>query len=939
MVILLITIASNSIPDMALAVSLQGPSSARHQPSAVPKGDGEPGELEPVAQFGFAYPMGMITSGDLAFVALQRSQVTEVDILDLENPAQPAVLAEISIESTLANPLAVVGEILYVGLPNAAGPALLWGGFKIFDIRDASNPVFIGVFSPSYEMRPIKMVVSVNTAYMLDNAGGINVLDISDPANPTLLGHFPEASYRNLAVQGAYAYACVGNSNTLDIYDISNPALSELVGSYILPEGRGCVELANAFAVKGSYAYVLEWDSHEASTEVIDISDPAQPVHHSDLAQLALFWYEQLVFSDDLLYAVAYGNPSGLMIYDASDPLDPQYLGRYPSYDGIAVHPQADLAAFLDMDGLHMLDTSDPGDPSRLGIYAWPQHRYFLGGEGLAAEEARLFTVRNDTWINGGHALLQVIDITVPGEPQVSGFLSIDSWLGGDIVISGTWLYLGTDRGLLIVDTADPANMQAVLLPTGCPAGSVEVLAETAYVTSSCSRDPYAHIWLSIIDVSEPLAPILLGGFDLGINAHDLSVARQGAGTVAYIITEAGGWQAVDVSDPAAPVVLFQDQSSLGIQRIETVSQGGQTIIYLAKSAPPDEGLIAMDVCDPVNPQILGVFPLNIEVAHILMAEETLAYYAEWNGNDLKLIDFSQPAQPRWVGSASLPGVSIEDAALTHDYLIALSDDDAYFFANRIHLEGRVTDHNIVPIEGVTLALSNGAASVTGPDGLYAFPDLVFSSYTVTPTLGEYVFAPPFAVLEGFVQGWQNFVMLVPPVSATLEPGITTTLTYTDTQGLPTSFVFPAGLVSTTTTATVTPTLASPFFGMDFAGHAFDLSLQEAGSATEILTFTLPVSVTIQYSPMDTATIYDAGLLALYRQEGDAWVKIETACLENPVPVPVEPWVFRASLCQSGRYALFGPTHGIALPYVSFGSHAGGSPPPPPVNEVSLSRQ
>ena len=125
-------------------------------------------------------------------------------------------------------------------------------------------------------------------------------------------------------------------------------------------------------------------------------------------------------------------------------------------------------------------------------------------------------------------------------------------------------------------------------------------------------------------------------------------------------------------------------------------------------------------------------------------------------------------------------------------YVTILSRTDVYLFANRARLEGQVTDHNLLPIEGVTLALSNGATDLTGPDGLYAFQDLVIGSYAITPTLDGYVFVPPFAVKEDFVSSWQSFILLAPPVSTTLEPGITTTLTYTDVQGLPTSFIFPS---------------------------------------------------------------------------------------------------------------------------------------------------
>jgi len=80
---------------------------------------------------------------------------------------------------------------------------------------------------------------------------------------------------------------------------------------------------------------------------------------------------------------------------------------------------------------------------------------------------------------------------------------------------------------------------------------------------------------------------------------------------------------------------------------------------------------------------------------------------------------------------------------------------------------------------------------------------------------------------------------------------------------------------------------------------------------------------------MDVAVIPDAMLLALYRQEGDAWVKSQDTCSVNPIPVPVEAGLFHAAICQDGRYALFGPTRSIALPLVSYGSDAPSEFPPP----------
>jgi hypothetical protein len=308
---------------------------------------------------------------------------------------------------------------------------------------------------------------------------------------------------------------------------------------------------------------------------------------------------------------------------------------------------------------------------------------------------------------------------------------------------------------------------------------------------------------------------------------------------------------------------------------------------------------------------------MELGFAMVLMVEDSIVYFADsiLTGADLQLVDFSEPAHPGYVaGSAGTP---VEDVSLTQDYIVA----DAYWdniviFAKRVHLEGRVTDHNYQRFPGVSLALSNSEAALSDAEGNYAFPNLEFGSYAITPTLAGYAFSPPNRQVS-LPHDWQgqNFVILPSPVSIELQPGISTTLVYTDVQGLPTSFTFPAGLVDATATAVVTPTLAEGFFGMRFAGHAFELAIQ--GETLDI--YSQPVTVTIQYSALDTAVISDTTRLALYRWGEGGWVEAGASCPSQPIPVTPEPGVFQAAICQDGRYALLGPTRSVAIPVLPEG--------------------
>lgn len=432
----------------AIAASLAVPSYARSSAEAALQ---QSGELELLAQFGLMDPLGMVVSGDLAFVGLQKGKLAEVVIFDVANPAQPTVLAVIpfdtgeyhTYEGFQAYPLAVVGEILYVGVPRLESTGWMYGGLKMFDVRDPSNPIPIGEVSPMYNMCPVQIVISGNYAYMRDNNGGVNILDISNPVNPSLVGYFLDGPYNALAVQGSYAYTLGGlggNFGGVIIYDISNPSMPTFVSTY-KPEGdRGFYD---SIIVEGNYAYAFGSSMWGAGpfTGVIDISDPTHPVPQSDLPQFS-FAYKQLIFSDNLLYAARL---DGLAIYDASDPLNPLLLGVYLGFDGAATQPQGDVAAFLDRTGFQTVNTSDPAHPSRQGFYSWPQAVGSSGG--IAAEGNNLFTVGTVSEQTGVQSFFQVIDITVPGEPQVSGELIIDSWIG-KIFVSSSYLYLPTRDGL-----------------------------------------------------------------------------------------------------------------------------------------------------------------------------------------------------------------------------------------------------------------------------------------------------------------------------------------------------------------------------------------------------------------------------------------------------------------------------------------------------------
>src|SRR5690606_27630449 len=126
-----------------------------------------------------------------------------------------------------------------------------------------------------------------------------------------------------------------------------------------------------------------------------------------------------------------------------------------------------------------------------------------------------------------------------------------------------------------------------------------------------------------------------------------------------------------------------------------------------------------------------------------------------------------------------------------------------------------------------------------------------------------------------------DFIALPAPQSAALAPGAERSLTYTDTQGLPTTISVPAAALSTTVTLTVTPAVEQHEHLTVFAGHAFALD------ADPPLLAGAPLTVTVGYSDDDVRVVSDRAGLALRWWDGAAWQDAAQSCAV-PQPASVD---------------------------------------------------
>jgi len=234
---------------------------------------------------------------------------------------------------------------------------------------------------------------------------------------------------------------------------------------------------------------------------------------------------------------------------------------------------------------------------------------------------------------------------------------------------------------------------------------------------------------------------------------------------------------------------------------------------------------------------------------------------------------------------------------------------------------GQTMHANGQPFSGVTVAGSGGLGDVTtDTSGDYEFADLNEGTYTLTPSLvgAGYVFSPPSRTVTLPPSAHsQSFVVLSSPVSTTVGD-TSASLSYVDTQGLPTQIDIPAGAVSENTTLMLTPTLASGDTGFAFTGHAFELAAYQRGVLQSNFAFNTPVTITINYSDADVQVVENEEELVLQKwTENGAWLDVVYTCsptstytrdtVNNVLSVPI---------CHLSKFGLFGPTNNVYLPLV-----------------------
>jgi hypothetical protein len=505
---------------------------------------GELATTVPVTTSGTGY-MGVAlnSTGTMAVMAMG---TTGIYVVDLSTPTTPFVRGTYNTPGVaFAVVLNPTGTLAYV----ADGST---GHLQIVNLTNPSLPTLAA--SVSMPGTQVDLALSGSLVYLVSTTGTIDVVDVTNPSAPLHIGGSTTAlsgSGIRVVVEGSVAAVLSTNtSDFLDVLSLANPAVPVRMGSVTLgPPGTG-----KGVSLVGGLAYVAA--DAVGGLEVYDVSTPT-PIGTGAINDD--FLPKSIAVSSGLAgVAVVSGKhiPTGntrLQVLTVANPATPTVVGQLPTtihvtttgtgYMGVALNSTATMAVMaLGTTGISAVNLAVPTAPAFLGTYNTPGVAYgvVLDSTGTLA------------YVADGIGHLQIVNLTNPKLPTLKSSVAMPG-TQVDLALAGSRVYLVSSTGSFdIVDVSNPAApLRIGGAATALSGAGVHVAVEgsVAAVLSTGASD-----FLDILDVSNPSLPVRVASVTLGPVGTGKGVSLVGGR--AYVAANTGGLWIYDLTTPRSPVLL-----------------------------------------------------------------------------------------------------------------------------------------------------------------------------------------------------------------------------------------------------------------------------------------------------------------------------------------------------------------------------------------------
>lgn len=699
-------------------------------------------------------------------------------ILDVTDPTSPALVDGVQDEATSA--LSTAQDIEMLERPDGRVHALVVGGdgrLWTVNVTDPSRPATLGEPLVLHPMPPYAgstvFASGDGRTYALYTSHwmGVLVIDVTDPLRPvfvsavryhddrfswsddpfeTFSGSPPSSS--DVLISDGYASG-LGNPGEVAVFDS--------------PDGRTYAMVAN----DGFTSSVGGSDRRSTPTGMLflDVTDPELPVPVGAVRNgEGVFTFGSHIREVTILYspggrvhAVVAGGQD-VVILDVTDPARPVPAGHIRDGEGgfdavnlvfgVAVFGSPDGRTHLAMagdEGIQVADVTDPRAPTATGSIPDGSAGSIPDGSVSLTDPVVFEPGDGRTYILGvGGDGISVVDITDRPVPVAriqdgeGGFDALDEVRQVEVFrTSGGRSYgiAGGDDGLQVVDITNPAAPVAVGSLRGGEGGfNVGWIISIAAFQPSGGRD-YVLVadhnsGISVVDVTEPDAPALVGGlrggeggFDLLGGAHDIDVFDVPGGGPYALMTGDRGIHTIDMSRPGEPRVAGTLKNGTegyaqltAYDAVVFEAAGGRPYALVADYTA---GLHIIDLTDPHEPAHIGSVPAGTEEDLLLVPGSAISTVASPDGRTYALVadiagigvvDVTDPRAP-----ALVDGI---DLALSPWYVTVFERD-----GGRVHALAGDENHMLVldvtypyapvPVGDITEGFVTRGGTVFAPEG------------------------------------------------------------------------------------------------------------------------------------------------------------------------------------------------------------------------------
>lgn len=270
----------------------------------------------------------------------------------------------------------------------------------------------------------------------------------------------------------------------------------------------------------------------------------------------------------------------------------------------------------------------------------------------------------NYAYIIDGNDIMRVIDISNPSAPHETDSISIPEW-NYNLEIAGGYAYVTTDKEFRVIDIRNPTRLKDVAGFDSFLSSYMKIKDNTVFLIENFNRE------LSIINISNPLAPQKIGSYDL----HKLYFVNQIeiSGKYAYLYGTPYLIEIIDISTPSAPIFA----GSFPCPRISSAPEIKYYVdgkyMYMTDAyhfaSIYRNYFIVYDISNPAGVQELGrcEIPVDSKLVESISAAPPYVFCAQ-GSSGIRVIDVTKPASPSELGVFNEAG-SASDIFMSGGYI------------------------------------------------------------------------------------------------------------------------------------------------------------------------------------------------------------------------------------------------------------------------------